>query len=173
MTQTELVDLIDVSVKRALAAMVVAKEDNTKTVYKQTESRLYAYPRILEKLKQDQARLDNMIADGHAQERSKSLVKYTSRGMRIDPEEAFNALKTDLEARIACDRQEVEEVQAALHSIEGDAYFPTITARYFNDTEEWQVSENLNCDTSTVRRNRARLVQIIAVRLYGSLAINV
>ena len=171
MTETQLVALIDESVKRALAAMVVTKADSTKTFYQQTEARLYAYPRILEKLKQDQARLDNMIADGHTQERSKSLVKYTSRGMRIDPEEAFNALKADLEARIACDRQEVEEVQAALQSIKGDAYFQAVSARFFDSIEEWQVAENLHCDPATIRRNRARLVRIVAVRLYGSLAI--
>ncbi len=171
MTQEQLVTIIDDSVKRAVAAMYIAQADKAKDVYKQTERRLTAYPHILEKLKQDQARLDNMQADGHGQERSKSLVRYSGRGMRMDPDEIFDALKADLIARIACDQQEVEEIQNALHSVERDAYFQTLPAKFFNVDADWEVAEKLHCDESTIRRNRARLVRVVAVRLYGAEAI--
>jgi hypothetical protein len=167
----EVRQVIDEAVKRTVAAMVVAREDNTKTVYKQTEGRLYAYPHLLEKVKQDRARLENMLADGHGQERSKSLVRFTGSGLRLDPEEMYEAVLHDLQARVARDQAEVDEIQSALHSIEGDAYFQTVPARYFNGIIDFDVADQLHCDESTVRRNRARLVRIVAVRLYGVQAI--
>jgi len=51
------------------------------------------------------------------------------------------AVLHNLQARATRDQAEVDEIQSALHSIEGDAYFQTVTARYFNGAADCDVSE--------------------------------
>jgi len=98
-------------------------------------------------------------------------VRFTAGGLRADPEEMFEAVMNDLKARMAADRQEIETMQKALPSIERDAYYHAVPARYFDGRADWEVAEELHCDDSTVRRNRARLVRIVAIRLYGVQAV--
>ncbi len=167
----KLIAVINEAVERAVAATRVAQADNAKSLYKQAERRLYALPHLLEKAEEDQARLEEMRESGSIQGKSKSIVRFTAGGLRTDPEEMFEAVMNNLQARMAADRQEIETVQKALKSIERDAYYLAVPARYFDGRADWEVAEELHCDDSTVRRNRARLVRVVAIRLYGAAAV--
>ncbi len=161
---------IDEAVKRAIAASRVAQIEDTRNCYRQTERRLYALPHLQEKASQDGDRLADM-RDGLSQNKSKSILRFSASGVRVDPEDMFDALMQDLAARIARDQQEIDEVMNAVKSVEGDSYYRTVPARYFEGKRDWEVAEEIHCDESTVRRNRARLVRIVAIRLYGVAAI--
>ena len=163
--------VINEAVERAVAAMRVSQVDNAKSIYKQTERRLYALPHLLEKAVEDAARLEEMQDSGAVQGKSRSIVRFTAGGVRVDPEEMFEAVMNDLQARMAADRQEIDTVQKALKSIERDTYYPAVPARYFDGKADWEVAEEMRCDERTVRRNRSRLVRVIAIRLYGVEAI--
>lgn len=166
----KLLTVINEAVERAVAATRTAQAGEAKDIYKQTERRLYAYPHLLEKLQDDAARLADMEA-GILQGKSKGIVRFSQSGVRVDPEEMAEAVMNDLRARMAMDRQEVETIQKALKAIERDAYFVTVPARYFDGRVDWEMAEALQCDESTVRRNRSRLVRIVAIRLYGAIAV--
>ena len=166
----KLITVINEAVERAVAATRIAQATEAKDYYKQTERRLYAYPHLLEKVQDDIARLTDLEA-GITQDHSISIVRFSPSGVRADPEEMFEAVVADMRARLARDQQEVETIQKALRGIERDAYFSTVPARYFNGRADWEVAEELHCDESTIRRNRARLVRVVAIRLYGSMAI--
>jgi hypothetical protein len=165
--QTDIEAIIDKAIERALAATRVMQTDNTKSVYKQTERRLYALPHLLEKAEEDKERLEEMQESGTLQGKSMSIVRFTAGGLRADPEDMFESVVTDLQAHMAADLQEINEMQKALRSIERDSYYPTVEARYFKGCADWEVAEQLQCDESTVRRNRSRLVRIVSIRLYG------
>ena len=166
----KLIAIINEAVERAVASTRIAQSDNAKGIYKQTERRLYAYPYLLEKIQDDTARLSDMEA-GIRQEKSRSLVRYSPSGVRVDPEDMAEAIIRDLRAHLDMDKQEVETIQKALKSIERDAYFSTVPARYFDGRADWEMAEELHCDESTIRRNRARLVRVVAIRLYGLMAV--
>jgi hypothetical protein len=167
----KLIAVINEAVERAITATRVTQADNTKSVYKQTERRLYALPHLLEKAEEDKSRLEEMQESGTIQGHSLSIVRFTAGGLRADPEDMFEAVMNDLQARMAADQYEIDEMQRALKSIERDAYYPAVPARYFDGRADWEVAEELHCDDSTVRRNRARLVRIVAIRLYGVIAV--
>ncbi len=166
----QVLSAIDEAVKRTFAAMRVAQVEDTRNLYRQTERRLYALPHLQDKVSQDSDRLADM-REGYLQDKSKSIVRFSASGVRADPEEMYEALEKDLAARIVSDQQEIDEVTNAVKGVEGDAYYRTIPSRYFEGKRDWEVAEELHCDDSTVRRNRARLVRIIAIRLYGVAAI--
>ena len=62
-------------------------------------------------------------------------------------------------------------MESALAKCVGDAYYQTVTGRYFEGLDDKGVAELLNCNTVTVWRNQRRLVWRIAVWLYGAAAV--
>jgi len=166
----KLMAVINEAVERAVAATRTAQATEAKDIYKQTERRLYAYPHLLEKVQDNIARLTDLEA-GITQGHSTSIVRFSPSGVRVDPDDMLEAILCDARARLSRDQQEVEVIQKALKGIERDAYFATVPARYFDGRADWQVADELHCDDSTVRRNRARLVRVITIRLYGVAAV--
>lgn len=130
-------------IKLAVAAGRRAAERMPADAFKATERRLYALPILREKQEHDRERLPQLSA----------------------------AARADLEAVMATDGAEIEKLDHALATCARDAYYQTVTGRYFDGLDDDWVAELLGCDTSTVWRNRKRLVERIAVWLYGAAAI--
>lgn len=130
-------------VKLAVAAGRTAAERASADAFKATERRLYALPILREKLERDRERL--------------STLDDTARA--------------DLEATIAADAYEVETIESALAKCAGDAYYQTVTGRYFEGLDDVEIGKLLHCGVSAVWRNRKRLVQRISVYLYGAFAV--
>lgn len=129
-------------IELAVAAGRMAAERTPVDAYKVTERRLYALPILREKLERDRERLPKL--DG--------------------------AARTALEMGMATDADEVETLERILAKCAGDAYYQTVTGRYFEGVDDEQIGKLLHCDVSTVWRNRKRLVQRISVYLYGAFA---
>ena len=92
-------------------------------------------------------------------------------GLRLSPEEIKEALIMDMEAGIAADKFELEIMDRALSHIAADEYYLTVTGRYLEGLSNEQIAERIPCELSTVWRNRKRLVQQLAVMLYGAAAV--
>ena len=135
--------------------------------YKQTIKRIKALPILMERVEYNRARLgeDGNLMPG----KSKSIVRFSASGVRVDPEEMLEAVRRSVEAHLAADQEEIDEVTCALERVKDDRYYPTVDGLILNKSDE-QLAEELYCDESTVRRNRARLIRRIAVFLYGHVA---
>lgn len=166
--------VIKKAVERAVeAGMHAGKVQGAKTAvesYRETEKRLYAYPTLLEKNRDDREQLEE-LERGNVQQRSKSIVRFSGSGMRLSEDEMLEALIVDLRTKIARDAYEIELIRKALESIADDGYYLAVTGKYIDNMSDEEIAEVVVCDASTVRRNRGRLVRCLAVRLYGSMAI--
>lgn len=169
---------IEAIIKHAVDAAFQAGKGSQKAEsvepYKLTERRLYALPHLEEKIKADKENLEFYDrGDGITQHQgvSKSIIRFERTGYRVSPEDMQDALVRDLEARIATDEEEVRVVKAALGAVAQDYYYPAVEGKYLQGMDDEAIAEKICCDASTVRRNRNRLVRIIAIRLYGSVAI--
>lgn len=151
---------------RAVEAGRISAERTARDAFKATERRLYALPDLREKLKEDEEELHDTKLYG-LKERSHSITRFFKSGVRLTPEEILEAVIMDLEATIARDRHEKETLEKALASIEGDPYYMAVQGKYIDRLTDEEVAEKIPCDPATVWRNRKRLVQRIAVRLYG------
>ena len=154
-------------IKRAVEAGRISAERSARDAFKATEKRLYALPVLRVKIRDDKERLAEIRAYG-PRSRSKSITRFCKSGARLTPDEIVEAIVTDMEATIAADEYEGETIERALEIISGDAYIKTVTGRYIDNLPDEEVAEAISCDTSTVWRNRKRLVQRLAVRLYGA-----
>ena len=160
--------IIKKAVEDALQAGKAAQKADTLEPYKQTERRLYALPHLEEKIAADKENLEYYTQGGEGctcgQGTSKSIVRFQRGGYRVSAEEIQDTFVKDLESRIAADEEEVRVVRLALSAISEDYYYPVVEGKYLQDD---LIAEVLACDASTVRRNRGRLVRIVAIRLYG------
>ena len=162
--------LINEAVNIAFQAGRLQASSTAKDTYKATEKRLYALPVLERKIEKDKEMLLEMQTNG-ARERRKSIVRLQRSGYRVSPEEMLDVIIGDLEATIAADEHEVETMRRALSEISGDQYYKTITGKYIDGKSDEEVAEDIPCEATTVWRHRKRLVQRLAVLLYGSAAI--
>lgn len=163
-------DSVENIIKMAVEAGRISAERTARDAFKATERRLYALPTLRQKLEDNQERLEEIKTYGPRQ-RSRSITRFVKSGVRLTPEEIFAAVVMDMEATIAADEYEVEAMERALSTIADDEYYRTVTGRYIDNLPDEKVAEEIPCDTSTVWRNRKRLVQRLAVWLYGAEAV--
>ena len=85
----------------------------------------------------------------------------------------FEAKYTDVEKmtqdRVTADQ--TERLERALATVRDDPYYRALSGKYLDDVDDRDIAEALECDTSTVWRHRKRLVQRVAVWLYGAEAL--
>lgn len=161
---------IESIIKEAVEAGRISAERSARDAFKATERRLYALPVLREKLADDRERLAEIQQYG-PRERSKSIGRFVKSGVRLSPEEIYEAVVADMEATIAADEHEIGAMERALSIIEDDEYYLTVTGRYIDNLADEKVAELIPCDTSTVWRNRKRLVQKLSIWLYGAAAV--
>lgn len=161
---------IEEIIKQAVEAGRISAERQARDVYKATERRLYAYPYLKQKLADDREMLEELLAYG-PREKSKSIVRFQKSGRRLEPDEIAEALKMDLEATIASDEEEIRTIEKAVGYIREDKYAYCLFGRYFDEKDDEAIAAELECDISTVWRNRKRLVQRVSVMLYGAQAV--
>ena len=161
---------IEEIIRRAVEAGSRSASRNVKDAFKATERRLYGLPILRRKLAEDKEKLEEVKESGPAK-RSKSITRFSKSGVRLSPEEIFEAIVSDLEATIAADEHEIQTMERALETIAEDEYYFTVTGRYFDNLPDEVIAGRIPCDTSTVWRNRKRLVQRLSVWLYGASAV--
>lgn len=157
-------------IRTAVEAGRIAGRQAVKDACKATERRLYALPVLREKMADDMEYLSELKQYG-PRERSKSVTRFIKDGTRLSRDEIFEAQVLNLEAEIARDQHEIETMEKALEMIKGDVYYKAVTGRYLESKTDDQIAAEIPCDASTVWRNRKRLVQRMAVRLYGADAV--
>jgi hypothetical protein len=162
--------LIAEAVNAGLQAGRAQASSTAKDAFKATERRLYALPVLERKVKDDKEMLEEILSRG-PRERSKSIVRFQRSGYRVSPEEMLEAIIGDLEATIATDEHEIATVRRALGDIVDDPYYMAIEGKYIKGLPDEAIAEQIPCDPTTVWRNRKRLVQRLAILLYGAVAI--
>lgn len=153
-------------IRMAVAAGRLSAERVPANAYEATERRLYAVPDLRAKLEDDREELEDIRKYG-LKERSHSITRFFKSGVRLTPEEIMEAVVIDLEAAIAATSHELEALDKALASIRDDPYYLAVDGKYIQRMPDSDIAEQIHCDPVTVWRNRKRLVQRVAVRLYG------
>jgi len=158
--------IIQQAVTEGIKAGLKIQEKGKFDAYKATERRLYAIPDIKDKITELQGRLQDLRDHGRPGH-SKDICRFQVSGQRLTDDEILDALIQDIAAAIAKNEYEIKEIDTALAPLKTEQYYPALEGRYFNNESDDKMAVLLHCDTSTVRRNRAKLVRRVAIRLYG------
>lgn len=139
----------------------------TKDAFKATEKRLYAYPLLLAKIKDDRETIAEIEQYG-IRERSHSITRFIKSGTRLEPDEIKAAILMDLRAQIENDLHETMRIEKALKQIENDEYRDIIKYKYFEQKSDEEIAELIHCAPRTVRTHKSALVGRLSVILYGA-----
>ena len=63
--------------------------------------------------------------------------------------------------------REIDSIKRALQSISRDTYYSLIPAKYFQGAKERTAAALCACDKAAVWRNRARLLDVLALSMFG------
>lgn len=158
--------LIDAAMVRFFEAMNRHKKQIESEAVKATGKRIGALPILRDRLKDKKEELDDLETYG-SRTRSKSIMRYSTSGSRLTPEEKLECEILDLKADITRTEREIETVEKALGKIADDYYYFAVTGKYEYDMRDADIAEKLSCDASTVYRNRERLFPKVVTYLYG------
>lgn len=170
---------IQVAVNQGIeAGLKIAKKKNAVITplnpFSETEKRLRALPILTARVVDKKEELKDLEERNEVNRRSKDICRFgTSSGLRLTPEEILDELKADIKSQIARDEHEIEIIKSALEIIKGNKYYPAVEGKYFQykDDADKELAKELKCEERTVSRGRVQLVQMVAVRLYGSDAV--
>lgn len=63
--------------------------------------------------------------------------------------------------------REISRIKQALQVVSQDPYYPLIPAKYFQGAKERTAAALCACDKAAVWRNRARLLDVLALSMFG------
>jgi len=154
----------------AVNAQRIAGERQARDTFVATEKRLYAYPILKLKVQNDREKIQEIQQHG-VPGKSKMVVRFLKSGNRLTPDEIKDALIQDIEAQIAENEAEIVEIDRALGVIAGDPYEEIVRQKYFFGKNIEEIAATIFIDPRTVARHRSRLIERIAVFLYGKTAV--
>lgn len=77
----------------------------------------------------------------------------------------------DIQCDIAYNRLIVRRIDRAVETLKDDPYYNILYLKYTEGLPEEEIAYQIHCDTSTVRRNKNRLLERLAVIFYGAPAL--
>ncbi len=75
--------------------------------------------------------------------------------------------RADIEALLTKNRLAAKRIDRALETLSNDPYYPLLELKYTKRLSEEKIAEALCCDPSTVRRNKNRMLESLAVIFFG------
>lgn len=140
--------------------------------YHRTEKRLYAIPDLEERIKDWHADIDALETGKLTSRRSRDIVLYSG-GKGITEGQKLEALIRKKEADIEEDERELGTMRRALKKIEGDEYYQTVALHYIQKIkDDREKAEIMGLEyTSSLYKNRMRLVKRLTAILYGAAAL--
>ncbi|HEX9061383.1 MAG TPA: hypothetical protein VF941_14480 [Clostridia bacterium] len=138
--------------------------------YKNVEKLLYAYPDLKYKIELDEKEIKELetaeFPDDVKKRKSKDIVKMPAGGYNKDEYAELELLIQRKKASLVRTKREVSRIDNALNRIrwldsentKEDIYFRIIELKYFQSLDDETISEEIKCDSSTIRRNRKRLI---------------
>lgn len=145
---------------------------NKDSAFQKTEKLLYNYNQFKKIIADKQEQIDIIAAIGLSK-RSKSIVKLPmnqSHENKTDAERAEERIE-EIKASMVKVQGYIQLIDDALDKISNDPYFDLIRLKYFEGLTREEISCELDCDTSTVTRNKNRLVNTLKIYLFPDDAI--
>lgn len=126
--------------------------------------RLENLPGLRIRLEKSRRKLQE-LEEGGLPMRQMAVARFQRSGVRLSEEQILSALVKDLRARVAGDEYELAAIEGALASLAEDPYYASIYDRFVLGREDFDIAVDLHCDDSTIRRNRVRLLNTMALIL--------
>ena len=172
MNDKEIRKLIAETIRQTVPLVLAQRQPPRPSGYKATEQRLYAYPVLVDNVRNRWPADIEDLKREPVGETSKSIVKWSVQGgVRITPEERQESRILAVQAKLEHDRQELAVMDRALATIKMDAAYPWLEEFYFQRMDIETIAEKHETTWQVVAKGKAALVRVLALRLYGAEAL--
>lgn len=172
MNDKEIRKIIAETVRQTVPLVLAQRQPPRPSGYKATEQRLYAYPVLVDNVRNRWPADIEDLKREPVGETSKSIVKWSVQGgVRITPEERQESRILAVQAKLEHDRQELAVMDRALATIKMDAAYPWLEEFYFQRMDIEAIAEKHETTWQVVAKGKAALVRVLALRLYGAEAL--
>lgn len=178
----EFADMIAKAVVKALEAKGLVgtpnanakPERNVKTAYQKTEALLYNYRNFKKIVEERMSEIDTIKKYG-VPTKSVSVVEYypkklSVQGLRTVEESVQNAVRS-VETSVEETVRVISMIDKGMAALKSDPYYDILEMRYFEGRTQEDIADHLGCSQVTISKNKARLVNELAMRLFPSQAI--
>lgn len=171
----ETLNLIQYTIQNAVKeAVTELKRQNLiasgkQTPFQKTETLLFNYNNFKAAVKDSEDQINEIRGIGLAK-KSKSITSFTGDGGFIEVKSDMEKAEEKIEAiqfRIQTTKNFIRIIDDALDVLKDDPYYDLIGLRYFKGYSTEDIAEHFDCDVTTVRRNKNRLINLLQIRLFS------
>lgn len=142
-------------------------KQNDMDAYKKTEQLLYNYNNFCNAVKWKKEQIEEIKKEGLLKKsKGISLLGVSGGSFENEYDKKQNKIE-DLENSISLTSKVIDMTDKVLLSIKEDPYYQVIILRYFESYTLEEIAEELEKDTSTISRNRTRLINDLKVKLFS------
>jgi hypothetical protein len=171
----EMLNLINVTVKSAVSdAIAELKRQNLivegkQTPFQKTETLLYNYNNFKAAIKDKEEQIAELRQYG-IRKKSAGISSFSGVSgfveVKSDSEQVEEKIER-IQLNIQTTKNYIKVIDDALDVLANDPYFEIIPKRYFKRESTEEIAQYLNCDMSTVKRNKNRLINLLQIRLFS------
>lgn len=142
--------------------------------FKATEARLYAYPVLIENIRQYKLDIADLKTE-KVTEKSKDITCWSGgSGVRLTPEEKQEARIMAVEVKLQRDWAEVNTINRGLQRLRdifGGPAVEFLEKIYFSGMDLQQLADAESASLSSIQRRRTQMVRKMSLILYGAEAL--
>lgn len=151
MNETDIVKIVLVELeKRGL----IKQNDNT---FKNVELLLYNYEAIKDSIKEREEQIKDLKTYGF-KEKSSSITTIVENVQKQSKSELIDNAIESLQQHIFRTKVFIKYIDKIIKKLEKDEYYPIIKLKYFKGKSIEEIAEILKKDSSTISRNKNRLI---------------
>lgn len=151
MNETDIVKIVLVELeKRGL----IKQNDNT---FKNVELLLYNYEAIKDSIKEREEQIKDLKTYG-IKEKSSSITMIVENVQKQSKSELIDNAIESLQQHIFRTKVFIKYIDKVIKKLEKDEYYPIIKLKYFKGKSIEEIAEILKKDSSTISRNKNRLI---------------
>jgi DNA-directed RNA polymerase specialized sigma24 family protein len=146
---------------------IASSAKSKKEIIRETEDWLRAKESLEENILENQEKINNIELGTDTKTIASDIVSMAQN--RLSKEQMDNNRIIHLKSKIEKDRAKLDQLEGALEKVKRyEKYYRILELKYIEDWEDEDIAEELRCDVSTVRRHRAKLIRLMAMKLYGA-----
>lgn len=159
MTETEVVKIV---INELQERNLIKK---VKDSYKNTEYLLNNFDLLSKSISDMKLQIEDLKTYG-IRKSGKAAVVVSQNMVKVDEDTIIEQRISELKQAIHRTKSVINSINHILQDLKSDKYYQIIDLKYFKKLSHEEIAEILECDVSTVSRNRNRLINLIKVRIF-------
>lgn len=136
-----------------------------KDSYKNTEYLLNNFDLLNKSISDMKLQIEDLKTYG-IRKSGKAAVVVSQNMVKVDEDTIIEQRISELKQAIHRTKSVINSINHILQDLKSDKYYQIIDLKYFKKLSHEEIAEILECDVSTVSRNRNRLINLIKVRIF-------